>query len=414
MRKILSPLNPKHEKYEAYAARIQELARNGNDRAIAEIMSGFIQGVIELEDPVAAVLGEEYNWTDRTAQEQLFEAPPTVTNNKAVTFENGYVIPTARFRKNKIGVSPEYIATPGYEIDVNTLANGNIVDLAFIQDKASQSLVIEKVLRLYRLLGFGDDMTDTYATGSRVIAIEDDGEFSSATDDPTYIRTIKRIISDGVSELSETVNQTDVQIRAMCRKITLDFLADTATNSISWHAVPAASDEITQRPYITEGDILLVAPYAANVARTLDPEAGTKQIDYWTNGYSWRAAYKWIRWATKYLRRYVVVKKNVTGTIEMDYFSKDEMGLYFSKPVGKSTIKAAITVTDAEGTEVEDAVDTVEVLYDLRQVKVTFASGKLSAGSTYTIAVAGGASGVKDIVGGTGHDYTALSATVTA
>jgi hypothetical protein len=275
--KILSPLSPEHEKYEAYAAKVKELADSGNHHALAELLTGLIQGAITLDDPVAGVLGGEFNWADVTGMEQLFLAPIKVTNNRAITMENGALIPTARIVRNRVSAPFEEIASPAYEIDVRTLKRGDVATLADIQAKAAQSLIVEKTLRLYKLLGSGADMTETDSTLSRVVAIEDDGEFSSATDAPTYVRLLKRKIRTAISQLAEACDMQGVTISGMTRAATLDLIADTAVTGVTWTAIPAAADEDSGRAYFTDGDIILVAPYAANCARVMDVEGATKQ-----------------------------------------------------------------------------------------------------------------------------------------
>jgi hypothetical protein len=404
---LLSKDDPK---YVELAASLRGAMQSGDTRVVAELISGLIQGEIEIEDPVAPILGE-FKWAEEQEGNQVFEAPYEVIGNTVTTMENGMTLRTAKLVQNRTTAPIERIVTAEFPVDSMDLQKGNLVTLARIENEAKKALVIQKANRLYQLLCEGARMTDPDATNSRVLVVEDDGTYSDASDNPSYVRVLKRLIEDQVSVLQEVVGG-GATIKGFCRQITADLLKRVEVSGVEWYVFPAAVEHETKRPFITEGDIVLVAPYAANVGEVEPIEGQTYQPSMFEMSFAWRWGHKWVRWDDKYLRRIVVVKVKTPGTIELDAFSATEMDLYFSKPVRANTIKAAITVSavgESGSTAVTGAVDTVTVGHDLRHVHVTFAASKLTAGSSYDVAVAGGDTGVKDIVTGTNHDFTALS-----
>jgi hypothetical protein len=213
-----------------------------------------------------------------------------------------------------------------------------------------------------------------------------------------------------------------MSIKGVGRQVTLDLIKRTEVSGIDWVTIPAAQDDTTERPYWTEGDILIVSPFAGAVAKIEDVDESVREPDHYMVSYAFRWSHKYVRWATKYLRRVIIVKKHATdvpwGSVTVDAFDTRGMSLYFDRPVLKSSVSNTELKleesTDGGSNWVEVptpiAVGGTEVKYDLRHVRITWATGAVDAGKMYRVSNQSGEY-FADIFGDVAyHRFTALVA----
>jgi len=383
----VSKLDPRHPEYEAYAAKVKEFMKAKDFSAIGEIIGGLIQEEIVLEDIVPEIIGE-FDWSDVTGMEQLFRAPLKWHGNTAVTMENGMTLPTAKVTQNKVNVPIEYVTTPAYPVDTNDIKVGDLVTIEAIKNAGKNALITAKCQRLYTLLCSEADMTDPAHASTKVTVLVDQGTYSDASDDPAYIRELTRNLGEAVSELQETSNGRPV-IKGFCRQVTLDKANKAELSGVDLLAIPAAQDDL-ERPIFTEGDIVLVAPYAANAATIMDVESDEEKSAQYTVSYAQRWGHKWILWGTQYLRRFIIIDQVAGGAPVVDEFTATSLSLYFSKPVLKSTITALtgsilVEATGDTGTQLATFTTATDVTIAADMRHVTIALGGLTAGSAYNI-----------------------------
>lgn len=384
--------DPGHPAYAATSSKVKEYARDKDYGSIAELISGYIQEAIEIEDIADAVLGPVMDWTagSQVASDRQFTAPPLVHGNKAVTIENGATLSSAKFSGRKVYVAPETVTTPSYDFDTKDFESGEIADAGRVAMAAMQALLIQKAKRLINLLGMGSDMTDTTDANTKVTVIEDDGTFNSGTDTPTYVPKLKEAIRKNVSKLQDTIGSRENMI-GITRQITLDNIAPADIGGVDWYAIPAAEDaEDENRPIFCEGDVILVAPrYAANIAKTMNIESSVHSNGHYEVSFAWRWAHAYVRWDTKYLRRIVVLDTTTpAGVLTVTSFDANSMELYCTKPLKVSTITTSTLIIDDDNPAVatiDGLTYSVTLLGDLRRARIVFGDTKPTAGTTYYI-----------------------------